>query len=126
MAKSDAPVPVPDRGPLRLRLHTGTAEGPLVWSVWLDGRLEDLWAVERVDYTLPPTFPNNVRTIIDRASGFAMRESGPASFLLKAKAVRRDRSEAHLQYSVEVREGKSGSDRSRLTTTPRRQPAFRR
>ena len=46
------------------------------WSVWLEGGKKELEAIERVTYTLDPTFPTPVVTVTDRKTGFRLNSSG--------------------------------------------------
>ncbi len=60
------------------------------WSVWLEGRPKDLAAIDHVVYTLHPTFPDPVRTVRDRRTGFKLESSGWGEFELYLEIVDRE------------------------------------
>lgn len=53
------------------------------WEIHLEGKPEDLDQVDRVVYSLHPTFPDPVRTVTDRPSGFKLQTSGWGTFQIK-------------------------------------------
>jgi hypothetical protein len=55
------------------------------WSVWLDGREEDLDKVKSVKYVLHPTFPDPVRVVTDRQSRFRLSALGWGEFSITAE-----------------------------------------
>jgi hypothetical protein len=56
-----------------------------LWSVWLDGREEDLDKVQSVKYVLHPTFPDPVRVVTDRQSKFRLSALGWGEFSIAAE-----------------------------------------
>jgi hypothetical protein len=56
-----------------------------MWSVWLDGREEDLDKVQSVKYVLHPTFPDPVRVVTDRQSKFRLSALGWGEFSITAE-----------------------------------------
>lgn len=59
------------------------------WWIWLDGTTEELDQVDRVVYTLHPTFPNPVRTVSDRSTNFLLKTSGWGEFRIYAKVAKK-------------------------------------
>ena len=72
------------------------------WAVWLEGSLEQLDAVESVEYTLHPTFPKPVRLVHDRSTNFRLEASGWGTFLLHAKIARKDGGVIPASLEVEL------------------------
>ena len=73
------------------------------WSVELDGPAEELDDVDRVVYTLHPTFPNPVRTVDDRSTNFRLETAGWGTFTIYARVVRKhDAGELHLEHELEL------------------------
>lgn len=66
---------------------TSQGGGPWKWSVWIDGDGEQLDQIDRVEYVLHPTFPQPVRTVIDRNTNFRLESQGWGEFMVHAKAV---------------------------------------
>jgi len=60
------------------------------WSVWLDGSPKELAAIDHVVYTLHPTFPDPVRTVKNRRSGFKLESSGWGEFEIYLQIAHRD------------------------------------
>jgi hypothetical protein len=84
------------------------------WSVWLEGRPKDLAVVDHVVYTLHPTFPDPVRIVRDRRTGFRLESSGWGEFELYLEIVdkngktHRRRHWLRLSYPAKGVEGKQG------------------
>jgi hypothetical protein len=57
------------------------------WSVWLEGSAKELAAIDRVVYTLHPTFPDPVQTVKDRRTGFKLESSGWGEFEIYLQIV---------------------------------------
>jgi hypothetical protein len=57
------------------------------WEVWLDGPSKELDAIRYVEYTLHSTFPDPVRRVSSRKTGFKLRSSGWGEFEIVAKIV---------------------------------------
>jgi transcription initiation factor IIF auxiliary subunit len=70
------------------------------WRVWLHGQDAELDGVEKVVYTLHDSFPEPVRSIEDRASGFALEASGWGTFRIYARVVRKDGTEEKLYHDL--------------------------
>lgn len=60
------------------------------WSVWIEGGEREMAAVDHVVYTLHPTFPEPVRTVRNRRTGFRLESSGWGEFELYARIVSKD------------------------------------
>jgi hypothetical protein len=60
------------------------------WSVWVEGPDEELDRIEKVVYTLHPTFPNPVRTTTDRASKYRLSSEGWGEFSVSAQVFLAD------------------------------------
>lgn len=60
------------------------------WSVWLEGSPKELAAIDRVVYTLHPTFPDPVRTVKNRRAGFKLESSGWGEFEIYLQIAQRD------------------------------------
>jgi len=50
------------------------------WEIHLDGEKKDLAEIDYVEYTLHRTFPNPIRRIYDRNSGFKLETNGWGTF----------------------------------------------
>src|SRR5579864_7608329 len=72
------------------------------WWVWIDGPDEALDRVDHVVYTLHPTFPNPVRTVGDRASGFRLKATGWGAFKIRAKVHFKNNSIESLSHDLEL------------------------
>lgn len=57
------------------------------WSIWLDGDDAELSAIERVIYTLHPTFAKPVQAIKSRRTGFKLASSGWGEFEIYLQIV---------------------------------------
>lgn len=55
------------------------------WRVFVDESPDVLKTIDRVTYFLHPTFPNPVRTVDDRSTGFALSSSGWGEFEIRAQ-----------------------------------------
>jgi len=60
------------------------------WSVWIEGGPREMAAVDHVVYTLHATFPDPVRTVRNRRTGFRLESSGWGEFELYARIVTKD------------------------------------
>jgi transcription initiation factor IIF auxiliary subunit len=93
------------------------------WSVWLDGRPEELDAVKEVEYTLHPTFADPVRTVRKRSNGFRVDSAGWGEFEIYIRIIRRDGKIAKRTYELKLdypdAKGAAGDDEKR-TTEPRK------
>jgi hypothetical protein len=75
------------------------------WSVWLEGPSEELKIVDHVVYTLHPTFPEPVRRISDRRSGFRLDSAGWGEFDLHLQIVYKDGKVRKRTHSVKLSDG---------------------
>lgn len=71
------------------------------WSLWIGGSDEDLDRIESVTYRLHPTFPQPVRTVIDRASKFQLRCSGWGVFLIPVEVRLKDGKKIQLAHQLQ-------------------------
>ena len=60
------------------------------WAVWLEGSDEALDAVESVEWTLHPTFPNPVRRKTNREDKFKLETAGWGVFPIRARVHMKD------------------------------------
>jgi transcription initiation factor IIF auxiliary subunit len=72
------------------------------WWIWIEGPDAALDRIDRVIYTLHPTFPNPVRTVTDRASRFQLKTSGWGVFKIHAKLHYKDGSTESLSHHLEL------------------------
>lgn len=72
------------------------------WAVWLEGSQEQLDAIENVVYTLHRSFPNPVRTITDRSTGFRIESSGWGTFTIYVEVIRKDGDRIALEHELEL------------------------
>jgi NTE family protein len=72
------------------------------WSVWISGPADQLDSVERVTYTLHASFPDPVRTVTDRSTGFRLETGGWGVFRLYATVHYRDGSSEDLEHDLEL------------------------
>ena len=71
------------------------------WSLWIEGSDEDLDRIASVTYTLHATFPEPIRTVIDRASKFQLRCSGWGIFLIPVKVRLKDGKTLALAHQLQ-------------------------
>ncbi|UCI32131.1 pYEATS domain-containing protein [Mesorhizobium sp. B4-1-4] len=72
------------------------------WSIWVEGTPAELDGIEKVIYTLHPTFANPVRTVEDRASKFGLHSSGWGGFGVFAQVFNKDGSSQKLQHFLKL------------------------
>jgi len=72
------------------------------WWVWLEAPNQELDGVEKVIYTLHPTFPSPRRIVTDRQSKFELRTAGWGTFRIYAEAVMKDGSTERLHHDLEL------------------------
>ncbi len=70
------------------------------WAVWLDGPTEELDAVDRVEYTLHPSFKHPVRDSTDRAGNFKLETAGWGVFPIHARVICKDGTEQRLRHEL--------------------------
>jgi transcription initiation factor IIF auxiliary subunit len=73
------------------------------WWVWIVGSDEELDQIDRVIYTLHPTFRDPVHTVTDRSTKFLMRTAGWGIFQLHALVAHKDGSETPLTHDLQLR-----------------------
>jgi transcription initiation factor IIF auxiliary subunit len=56
--------------------------GRYSWTVFIKASNETLNSIEYLEYTLHPTFPDNVRTSKSRENGFSISTNGWGEFLI--------------------------------------------
>jgi transcription initiation factor IIF auxiliary subunit len=71
------------------------------WSLWIEGREEDLDRIESVTYRLHSTFPQPIRTVTDRASKFQLRCSGWGIFRIPIEVRLKDGATIKLQHDLQ-------------------------
>ena len=72
------------------------------WSVWVEGKDEDLNGIEFVEWTLHPTFPDPIRRSTDRNEKFRLDTGGWGTFPIRAKLHMKDGSDLKLSHSLEL------------------------
>lgn len=70
------------------------------WAVWIEGPDDVLDAINFVEYTLHPTFPNPVRVQKDRSTKFRLESAGWGSFTIYAAVHRKDGDVVKLQHRL--------------------------
>ncbi len=75
------------------------------WEVFVDETEEKLDEIDHIVYFLHQTFPDPVRTIVDKGSGFALKSRGWGEFDLKARVVYKDGKVEHVTYPLDLSKG---------------------
>src|SRR5881628_3668103 len=70
------------------------------WWIWLEGSDAELASVDKVVYTLHPTFPKPVRTVDTRKNKFMLKTAGWGTFRVYAQVLKRDGSKLKLQHDL--------------------------
>lgn len=70
------------------------------WWVWIDGKQSDLDAIDRVIYTLHPTFPNPVREVDNRSTNFRLETAGWGVFRIFARVIKKNGEEIKLKHDL--------------------------
>jgi len=91
------------------------------WSVWLDAPAAELKAVDHVVYTLHPTFPDPVRIVRDRRSGFKLKSAGWGEFDLHLEIVFKDGKVRKRTHSLELADTGPGSKRRKAKRSAARE-----
>lgn len=86
------------------------------WKIFLKGSDDELDGIEHVTYILHPTFPNPIRKITDRASGFELSASGWGEFEIKAKIKYKTGKINAITYWLDL--SKKGAGDTRPEATP--------
>ena len=76
----------------------------MVELVGLDSRdlLDELDAVDYVEWQLHPTFTNPIRRITNRRTNFRLDTGGWGVFMIRASARRKDGTTENLQYFLQL------------------------
>ena len=82
--------------------YTYTGDDYQKWAVWIDAPDAELNTVERVEYTLHPSFPKPVRIIEDRKTNFRLETAGWGVFTVYAKAVLQDGKKIDMEHELEL------------------------
>ena len=72
------------------------------WAVWIEGTSAELLAIEKVAYTLHPTFVRPVRTVTDRKSKFRLDEAGWGGFTIYASVYMKSGKPRKLEHELEL------------------------
>lgn len=70
------------------------------WSVWLAGDNAALDNVDYVEWRLHPTFPNPIRRVSDRRTGFRLETGGWGVFQIVARVQMKDGSQQVLHHHL--------------------------
>lgn len=73
------------------------------WWIWIDGAKQELDDIDRVVYTLHPTFPNPVRIVTDRESKFRLETVGWGVFRIRAKAIKKNGEQINLTHYLQLK-----------------------
>ena len=72
------------------------------WQVFMDEPVEKLDKVRSVEYRLHETFPNPIRIVEDRNSGFALRSAGWGEFWIFITIYLKEGTEEHTKYYLDL------------------------
>lgn len=92
------------------------------WSVWIEGPDDALDAINFVEYTLHPTFPNPVRLQKDRSTKFRLESAGWGAFTIYAAVHRKDGEVLKMQHLLALSYPEEVAERaapSRGVVTPK-------
>ncbi len=74
------------------------------WEVYLVGDDPgELDKVDRVKYILHYTFPDPIRTVVQRQGGFRLKTNGWGTFLIKGFAYLKNGSKVKLEHDLQLR-----------------------
>jgi hypothetical protein len=79
------------------------------WSVWLDGKPAELAQVEKVVYTLHPTFPLPVIEVKDRRTGFRLDSGGWGEFEIYAESHLKNGKTKKLKHYLHLEYPETGA-----------------
>lgn len=74
------------------------------WCVFVDEDASVINSIASVEYILHPTFPNPVRVIEDKSSGFALYSAGWGFFEIKIRVIYEDGSTSLTSYQLQLDE----------------------
>jgi len=86
------------------------------WKIFLKCSKEELDEIDYVTYILHPTFPNPIRKVSDRSSGFALSATGWGEFEIKAKIEYKTGKIQSISYWLDL--SKERTDESRPEVNP--------
>jgi transcription initiation factor IIF auxiliary subunit len=72
------------------------------WSVWVEGKDEDLDRIDYVEWTLHPTFPDPIRQSRDRGQKFRLETGGWGTFQIRARVQLKDGSNVRLSHYLRL------------------------
>ena len=72
------------------------------WCIWIDAPDAELNEIERVEYTLHPTFPKPVREIRDRQTNFRLKTGGWGVFTIYAKAFLKNGESVDMEHRLKL------------------------
>jgi transcription initiation factor IIF auxiliary subunit len=72
------------------------------WRVFMAEPRERLDLVDHVEYRLHETFPDPIRLVSNRDSGFALDSSGWGEFLIVITISMKDGTEHYVQYQLDL------------------------
>jgi transcription initiation factor IIF auxiliary subunit len=72
------------------------------WAVWIEGQEKDLATVDRVEYTLHPTFRDPVRVIKTRHNGFKLKTGGWGVFPIFARVCKKNGTVVSLKHQLRL------------------------
>jgi TIR domain/YEATS family len=84
------------------------------WAVWIEGPTEKLDEIDHVDYILHPTFPQPIRTVRERSTGFRLDSRGWGEFLIHVEIATKDGQILDLDHWLTFRDTTGTDARSDL------------
>lgn len=72
------------------------------WAIWIDGRPEELDAVDHVVYALHSTFSDPIRTVSNRKTKFRLQSTGWGEFTVGVRVVGKDGGETSLSHNLRL------------------------
>ena len=73
------------------------------WAVWLEGPDRDLDAIDFVEWTLHPSFPDPIRKTSDRAHNFRLDTGGWGVFQILARLQLKDGRQLKLSHFLQLK-----------------------
>lgn len=105
------------------------SDGYYYWTIFIKANPDVLSNVDRVEYRLHPSYPNNVQIIHDRggACAFPLSSSSWSEFSVKVRVFFKDGSEQQLDHWLNLVKNKndSGCDVRSPSPTNRKPPRRR-
>jgi hypothetical protein len=72
------------------------------WSVWIEAKPDELRAIDRVTYTLHPSFARPLREVTNRKSKFRLDGSGWGGFMIYARVDMKKGRTRNLKHELEL------------------------